>query len=83
MSEAVVREVIGKAVVDHEYRDLLFKDPARAVEGLDLTSDELKGLTGLEPDIFNLEGSEMESRISRAGIHFGSAGIKAALTPSV
>jgi hypothetical protein len=74
MSEAVVREVIGKAVIDPEYRELLFKDPGMVLEGLDLTADEISGLKAIESSAFDVEGSELEARVSRAGI----SGIKTA-----
>jgi hypothetical protein len=68
MSEAVVREVIGKAVIDLEYREPLFNDPGKVLEGLNLTTDEISGLKAIEKSAFDVEGSELEARVSRAGV---------------
>lgn len=74
MSEAAVRKVIGQAVVDLEYRELLFTNLDKAIEGLDLTSEEVTVLKGFKRDKFDEAATEMEQRVSRAGI--GSLNIK-------
>jgi hypothetical protein len=79
MSEATVRKVIGQAIVDLEYRELLFKDPDKALEGLDLTAEEVANLKAMEHAAFEAEGDGLEARISRAstvGMHLYGCGAK-------
>jgi hypothetical protein len=68
MSEATLRDVIGHAIVDLEYRELLFKDPDKALEGLDLTAEEVATLKALERVAFEAEGDELEVRLSRVAM---------------
>ena len=65
MSEENVRTIIAKAVADMEYRDLLFDDPGKALEGYDLTDEEQAELKGLEREKFDTAAGELEERISR------------------
>ncbi|HUJ88951.1 MAG TPA: Os1348 family NHLP clan protein [Syntrophorhabdales bacterium] len=67
MSDQAIRRVIGQAIGDVEYRDLLFSNPDKAVEGLDLTPEELQFVKNFRRDKFEAATSEMEERISRAG----------------
>jgi hypothetical protein len=63
-----VKTVIGRAIVESEYRALLFSDPDRALEGYELTEEEAAALRGLERDRFDAVASELEERISRSGL---------------
>ena len=74
MSEAAVRKVIGQAVIDLEFRELLFSNPNKALSGLELTPDEVAMLTGFKREKFDEAATEMEERVSRAGL--GSFHIK-------
>jgi hypothetical protein len=67
MSDTAVRKVIGQAIGDMDYRDLLFSNPDKALEGLELTAEEITILKGFKRDKFDESVSEMEDRISRAG----------------
>jgi hypothetical protein len=62
-----LQEIIGRAVMEPEYRELLFSDPDKALEGYELTQDEAASLKGLPPDKFDAVAGELEERISRAG----------------
>jgi hypothetical protein len=62
-----VEQVIRKAVVDAEFRGMLFSDPDKALAGYTLTDEETKQLKGLEPSFFE-GGSALEERISRSGV---------------
>lgn len=68
MAETAVRKVIGQAISDLEYRDLLFNQPDKALDGLDLTTEEVALIKGFKRDKFDAAATEMEERISRAGI---------------
>ena len=69
-----MQEIIGKAVIDSDYRELLFTEPDIALEDYELTEEEISALKGMERDKFDTVASELEDRISRAG--FTSIGTK-------
>jgi len=75
MSAESLEKIIGKAVVDGEYRELLFSEPDKALEGYELSEEESAALKGLEREKFNTAATEIEERISRAGLSFTSFGI--------
>jgi hypothetical protein len=53
MSKADVIAIIERAIDDETYRNLLFKDPNTALKGYNLTADERKALSNLNPDNFD------------------------------
>ena len=53
MSEAVVKEIIQKALDDKQFRHQLFKNPEKALAGYDLTDEERKMLSGLDENNFD------------------------------
>ena len=68
MSAEGVKQVIGRAVVDEEFRTLLFANPAEALNGFDLADEERTQLQTITRDEFDKVTSEVEKRISRAGL---------------
>ena len=58
-----VQTVIGKAVVDTEYRELLFSDPEEAIKDQNLTTEEIAGLKGLSRAKFNEVSAELEDQM--------------------
>ena len=74
MSIENVQTIIGKAIMETEYRELLFTEPDNALEDYELTEEEKSVLKGMERDKFDTVASELEDRISRAGMT--SIGIK-------
>lgn len=81
MSDAHVHQIIINAVVNLEYRDLLFNDPDQALEGFDLTEEERSALIALDRQKFDATASEMEDRISRAGVGFNAPGSDVMFNP--
>ena len=71
MSQDVVRLIIGRAVLENEFRELLFADPDQALEGYDLTDKEIAGLKRINRDRFDELATGLEERISRAGFNPG------------
>lgn len=67
MSEEQLIEVVGRAVVEAEFRTLLGSDPEKAVEGYDLTAEEIELLKSIESELIESISSELEERVSRAG----------------
>jgi hypothetical protein len=74
MSANSVEQIIRKALVDDVYRELLFNEPDKALEGYELTEEEESALKSIERDVFDSVASEIEERISRAG--FASIGTR-------
>lgn len=68
MSEQSVHFIIGRAVVDPEFRELLFSNPEKAIEGFELTERESAAMMELDREEFDAASSEIEERISRAGL---------------
>ena len=68
MSVEGVKQVIGRAVVDEEFRTLLFDKPGEALGGFELTDEERTRLQTITRDEFDKVTSEVEERVSRAGL---------------
>ena len=71
MSLETVQEIIRKAITDEEYRELMFSDPDKALEGFDLTDEEAAELREMEREQFDAVKGELEERVSRAGFGLG------------
>ena len=65
MSAENLEKVVARAVEDANFRDLLFSDPDKAVQGLELTPEEILILKSLAREKFDAAASELEERISR------------------
>ena len=70
MSQEAIKEIIARAITDTEYKEMLFSDPDKALEGYELTEDETSALRGLENEHFDATAEELEERGSRAGVRF-------------
>ena len=68
MSQETVQKIIIRAVREPEYRELLFGEPDKALEGYELSEEESAALKGLERDSFDAVVSEVEERVSRARV---------------
>jgi hypothetical protein len=71
-----VQTIIGRAMVEPEYRELLFSDPDKALEGYDLTQEETQALKSMQNDKVELVGNELEERISRMGLLLNNINFK-------
>lgn len=69
MSEENVIKVVIQAVSDLEYRELLFNDPGKALEGFELTEEEAGLLHNMKREHFDEAFSELDERVSRAGFN--------------
>lgn len=72
MSIENVQTILGRAVTEPEYRELLFSDPGAALEGYELSEEEMDALKGLEREKFDAVASELEDRISMASSGIGA-----------
>ncbi len=65
MSKEAVQNLIGRAVMDEEFRKLLFSDPEKALEGYDLTPQEKKLLRSLDPEEVSDFAGKLDERITK------------------
>ena len=67
MSSEEVKVIIGRAVTEPEYRELLFGDIDKALEGFDLSDEEISSLKELIREKFDNISNRLEERISKSG----------------
>jgi hypothetical protein len=68
MSKESVQTVIGKAVTESEFRELLFANPDEALEGYELTDEEVKALKSVDAETMESFAGDLDERISKAFI---------------
>ena len=66
MSKEAVEAVIGKAVLDSEFREALFADPDAALAGYELTTGEIAALKAIDAETIESCAGALNERISRA-----------------
>ncbi len=71
MSEAVVKEIITKAIEDEKFRNQLFSDPKKALAGYKLTAAERKMLEDLNEDNFDQFAGGLGDRTTKGVWHPG------------
>jgi hypothetical protein len=69
MSRKAVEAIIGKAVLDMEFREALFADPDNTLEGYDLTEEEVAGLKVIDSETMESLAGTLDERISKFGSH--------------
>ena len=65
MSQDAVSQIIGRAVVDTAFRELLFSNPDQALEHYDLTDDEIEALKNLQQEDLEDFSTKLDSRITK------------------
>ncbi len=70
MSKENVQTIIGRAILEPDFRTLLFTEPAKALEGSELTAEETSSLKNLNRENFDQAAGEVEERISKSGLLF-------------
>ena len=66
MSQAAVEQVLGKLVVDREFRQLVQADLQKALTGFDLTLEERNSFKGVDLDDFDQTVTSLDERVSKA-----------------
>jgi hypothetical protein len=66
MSKEAVQAVIGKAVTESEFRELLFANPDEALEGYELTEEEMGALKAIDAETMESFAGDLDERISKA-----------------
>ena len=77
MSKEALEAVIGKAVLDSEFREALFADPDKALEGFELVGEEVAALKSIDTETMESFAGSLDERISKswiAGAGFASRG---------
>jgi hypothetical protein len=65
VSQDAVSQIIGRAAVDAAFRELLFSNPAQALQGYNLTDDERDALNNLKQDDLENFSTKLDSRITK------------------
>ena len=63
MSLESVQTIVGKAVLDREYRELLFSHPDDALKGHDLAPGEISSLKALSREKFDAVAGDLEEQM--------------------
>jgi hypothetical protein len=66
MSKEAVQAVIGKAVTESEFRELLFANPEEALEGFELTEEEMAALKAIDAETMESFAGDLDERISKS-----------------
>ncbi len=74
MSKEAVQKVIGRAIADQTFRNLLLNNPDQALAGFDLTAEEISALKGIDRESLSAGTAELEARISKSMLLFGIKG---------
>jgi len=74
MSKEAVEAIIGKAVVDSEFREALFADPDEALTGYDLTQEEVAALKAIDAETMESFAGTLDERISKVFVAAGLGG---------
>lgn len=70
MSKEALQAVIGKAVLDSEFREALFADPDQALEGYELTEEEVAALKTIDTETVESFAGSLDERISKVFLQF-------------
>ena len=65
MSKESVEAIIGKAVLDGEFRETLFADPEEVLAGFDLTEEEVAALKAIDFETMESFAGTLDERISK------------------
>ncbi len=65
MSKEAVESVIGKAILDGEFRKLLMAEPEKALAGFELSEAEKVGLKNLDSETLDTLGNTLDARSSK------------------
>jgi len=68
MSDTALKEIIDRAVNDEKFRDLLFSNPDKALEGYKLSDEDRKILKGLNADNFDEYAGGLGDRTTKGWI---------------
>jgi hypothetical protein len=70
MTKEAVEAVVGKAVLDSEFREALFANPDEALAEYDLTEEEITALRAIDFETMESFAGTLDERISKVMIAF-------------
>jgi hypothetical protein len=65
MSKEAVEAVIGKAVLDSDFRQALFANPGEVLAGYELTAEEVAALKSVDAEAIESFAGALDERISK------------------
>src|SRR5574341_56467 len=71
MSAEALRQVIGRAVLDPTFRQMLYADPARALNGYSLTGPEVQALGSIPQPAFDSIAGQFSQKVREAALGGG------------
>jgi pentapeptide MXKDX repeat protein len=72
MSAEESRKVVSRAVMDEEFRNTLFSTPDKALEGYDLTPEEINALRSIPAETIDEFANNLDERISMSLLAYGA-----------
>lgn len=66
MTQQAIEAVIGKAVMEDEFREVLFANPDEALAGYELTDDETVALKSIDAETLESFAGALDDRISKS-----------------
>jgi hypothetical protein len=66
MSQSAVEQVVGKMLLDIEFRKLMSSNMSQALAGYDLTEGEVEGLKNIDLEDFHQAVTGLDDRVSKA-----------------
>lgn len=63
MAKDDVARIIGRAVMDKEFAEILLKNPEEAVKGFDLTPEELEAIKAMKKESVEKLSDSLDKRI--------------------
>ena len=67
MSRQTVEQILGRAMMDQEFRQSLFSNPDTTLQEFDLTEQELSSLKSLDAESLDSAAGALDERISKWG----------------
>jgi len=75
MSKEAVEAIIGKAVLESDFREALFANPDEVLGGYELTEEEMVALKAIDAETLESFAGTLDERISKAMIAGGAGGL--------
>ena len=63
-SQGNFQDLIGKALVDADFRKLIYSDRDQALQGYSLTAEEAKALDGITPEMMEEQATRVAGGMS-------------------
>ena len=65
MSRTAVEQIVGRMLLDREFRNQMTLDLEKALAGYELTEEELKGLKNMDMKDFHQTVTGLDERVSK------------------